>query len=164
MWVLSLRDLEDCVSALETAQEPDWCGIYYDFLHWGLGASDPRFGVEFANQPDWLILDVWVEIKRRRGEEVNSLSRSVSELCAIAVNALNSFGGGKAGVVDGKEFLPFRIDDPNSPRSKLLGMIKPGTARIVYRLLQSGELPPEISRKIHSVPCLYEVLEGLNGY
>lgn len=135
--------------------------IYYDFLNWGLGQSDPRFGVWFAIQPDWLILQTWTELKKRKAEDANALSYTGAQICAIALNALSAFGGSKSSeTAMPNKFLPFQLPDDNSPAAQWKRKLKPSTIRIMAELVEAGKVPPGVTRSLQGVPGLIEVLEG----
>jgi hypothetical protein len=127
-------------------------------LAWSIG--DRSLIEDYANKPDWLVLKVWGEVKKRKLEEINHVSRTPALLCAIAVNALSSFGGGESEAKP-DDFLPFRLEEDNSPKAQLRKKLKPSTIEILNKLLASNQIPPQMQRAIVSVEGMKELISTI---
>ena len=114
----------------------------------------------FWLQPDWKILKIWSEVKKRKLEEVNDYSRATALLTSQVHAFMRSFGGGTAGdLPTANDFLPFQFENPNSPKAQLKRQIKPSILELTRKLIAESKIPPKVIRSLYDVPGMLELLE-----
>jgi hypothetical protein len=117
---------------------------------------------QFWRQPDQRILRIWISIKRRRQEDINSHSLTCANLIATLVSFLRSFGENNQDQPIREDYLPFRFIDFNSPKYQLQRKITPDTLAIARELLNEGTMPPRIVKVLYGVEGMMELLEEEN--
>ena len=103
---------------------------------------------------------MWEEQKRRRVQAINEESMGVAILSSVVSNCFSAFGGkGKPKPVTPEMFLPYQLDDPDSPKNKYKEQISKRTALILTRMMEEGRLPPAIQKQVIADKDFYQAVK-----
>jgi len=108
-------------------------------------------------------MQTWIEMRKRQLKEVNDNSIATAVLTSAVVNSFAAFGGKNHKNVTPDMFLPFLIDDEESPKGKLKTEISTRTAKIIMRMWEENRIPAPIMRVIAADQMLYSVIKEKAG-